>query len=149
MSEAIPNFCPNCGKNLQWLPGDRRCICTGCGHPVVAADGGPIRRFLRRLFGPRITGVPTGQTRIVRMSTESREFRVQDSATGEIKVYHRLEDMPPEVRERIEALRAAESPAASAARYTFRDSSGEERTYHSLEEMPLEVREMFERGRRP
>jgi hypothetical protein len=148
MSAEFPNFCPNCGKSLKWLPGETQCICAGCGQRIVPSGEGVARRFLRRPIRPRPAAAPPGRTRVVRIATESQEFRVQDSATGEVKVYNSIEEMPAEVRERIEALRVAASPAAEKTKYTFRDSSGVERTYHSLDEMPPDVRQMFERARR-
>jgi hypothetical protein len=146
LSAELPNFCPNCGKPVEWLPGETQCVCAGCGRRIVSGGEGVVRRFLRRLFQPRPRTGPSVRTRVVRMATESQEFRVQDSATGEMKVYHSMEEMPAEVRERIEALRVAGPSAAGTTKYTFRDSSGVERTYRSLEEMPPEVRKMFERA---
>ena len=145
MAAELPNYCPNCGKKMTWMAGDEGGICAGCGQENRMAGGGAVQRFFRWLFSPR-KPVRTGATRVVKTVTESQEFRVQDERTGQTKVYHGLEELPPEVRQRIEAFRGGD-PAHRATEYTVRDESGLERTYHSVEEMPPDVRAMFERAK--
>ena len=83
---------------------------------------------------------------------------------GQERVYSSMEDVPPEIRSKIEALakeaaqeKGSESSTTTTSRtgnsttstiihqkkvslYKFVDDSGVERTYHSLEEMPPEIR---------
>jgi uncharacterized protein YrzB (UPF0473 family) len=95
-------------------------------------------------------------------------FKIKD-ALGQERVYHSLEELPPEVRERLAKLMpglggkvnhlAAElvdepkpSPDLAVQEktevYKIKDKSGQERVYHSLEELPPEYREMFKRFRK-
>jgi hypothetical protein len=72
-------------------------------------------------------------------------IRVADRATGEERVYDSLDDLPPEIRERIEALRAGGAAGGAQKTFTFKDESGQERVYHSVEEMPPDIRAIYER----
>ncbi|MFH0793425.1 MAG: hypothetical protein V2A74_05270 [bacterium] len=78
------------------------------------------------------------------------KFVVVDEATGKPQVYTRIEDVPPDVREKIEKARQAakdstgSSQDTSTRSFTYRDATGCEHTYHSLDEMPPEVRQIFE-----
>jgi len=62
------------------------------------------------------------------------------------QVYHSMDELPPDVRARVEELRDAGGIGTSQT-ITFRDSSGNEQTYHSPDEMPPEIREIYEKAR--
>jgi len=77
----------------------------------------------------------------------------QEQIRGRKTVSLTLDDLPPDIREKISAglQSGSGSPVETAASYTFRDSSGQEHTYHSIEEMPPDIRALFAqaRGRLP
>ena len=99
-------------------------------------------------------------------------FTTLDRATGKRKVYHSLEELPPEIRAQLEALPANSEvkklldlaaafhqvkdrmhdggagidPSRPVEPFSFvsRDQAGQERIYHSLQEMPPSVRAMYQ-----
>ncbi len=78
--------------------------------------------------------------------THNTGFNYHDMRSGQDKVYHSMDEVPQELRDKIEQARAA-GKVVTRQKFVFRDASGQERTYHSLEEMPLEVRAIFEKAR--
>lgn len=59
--------------------------------------------------------------------------------------YSSLEEMPPELRARFEAMRR--QMAGASEQYYYQDDSGQTHIYANPEEMPPELREIFERIR--
>ncbi len=135
--------------------------CSQCGlHIPEGAQTCPscraaVRRpgFLERLFGRRTAAPPPPAPRQVIQRTEIKEEQFQIvNAAGQPQVYHSLDEVPPELRPKIEeALRAAASGAAPGrkVRISVKDASGQERTYDSVEDMPPELRAAYERARQP
>lgn len=66
------------------------------------------------------------------------------------RVYHSLEEMPPELRARAEQMMRQGQTSASTTRQRFviRDAQGNERIYNSIEELPPDLRARFEQARR-
>ena len=61
------------------------------------------------------------------------------------RTYHSLEEMPPELRQRVEGMMAQGAGVHREQRFICRGNDGIEREYASLDEMPPEVRAFFER----
>ena len=139
-------MCQQCGAEIP----EGQNVCPGCYAPV--RKPGLLSRLLGSLFKPRRTGPPLygsgggpAERRVVR---RVQKIRIKDGATGEERVYDSLDDLPPEIRERIEAMRADGGPGRAQRTFTFRGADGQERTYHSVEEMPPDVRAVYERLRK-
>jgi hypothetical protein len=85
--------------------------------------------------------------------TGRRSNIAQHVATSkESHTYDSLDEMPPEIRARAEAM-LAERGASGASSFTSQtititDASGQTRTYHSPEEMPPDVRARYEEARK-
>ncbi|MBN1341221.1 MAG: zinc ribbon domain-containing protein [Phycisphaerae bacterium] len=139
-------YCRKCGAEIP----EAQNTCPGCYAPVPRP--GLLSRLKDWLFSKlpdedNGSGARRGRftTTVVR---EVQNIRVADPRTGEERVYHSLDDVPPEIRERIEALRADASATGASQTFTFQDASGQTRTYHSVDEMPPDVREIYERIRK-
>jgi hypothetical protein len=65
--------------------------------------------------------------------------------------YRSLDEMPPEMRKKVQRMMKqgipSEGIAQESVRITIRDADGNERTYTSLDEMPPDVRESYEKVR--
>lgn len=127
--------CPHCGAEVPkgWE------TCRQCLKAL------PKRSFLARLFGwfgglPAVTTHTVTQTQVTR--SEYIEVVGED---GQRKVYHSLEEVPPEIRAKIEAARASSQPTQITNQITIRDESGQERTFQSIDEMPQHMRAIYER----
>jgi|SRR5882724_7520866 len=71
-------------------------------------------------------------------------FQVRDPQTGQLTTYSSLDEMPADIRARIEQARAgAGSPPLTI---TAIDASGRTRTYDSIEDMPADLRAIYERA---
>lgn len=77
----------------------------------------------------------TGVTMKVR-----ERFQVRDPQTGQLTTYGSLDEMPADIRTRIEQARAGATGESRPLRITATDASGRTRTYDSVEEMPADVR---------
>ncbi len=132
--------CDHCGSRI---PEDAE-SCPYCRAPV--REPGLLERLFRWLGAPR----KASPARVIR-KTEIREQRFETvDAAGQRHVYRSLDEVPPDLRPRIEeALRAAEQDAApgGSIRITVKDSSGRQQTYNSVEEMPPDIRAIYERIR--
>jgi len=140
-------FCQQCGTEIP----TGQNVCAKCYTEF--RKPGLLGRLFGWLIGPPRTwpapgGRPGGTMRSTVSQTTTR-IEMTDPATGEKRVYNSLEEAPPEIRERIEAMRAGAGDARTRQTFTIRDSSGQERTYHSVDEMPPDVRAIYEqiRGR--
>ena len=132
--------CGHCGSRIP----DEAQSCPYC-RAKVGEPG-----LLERLFGWLAAPRKPSAARVIR-KTEIREqrFEIVD-ATGQRQVYHSLDEVPPELRPKIEeAMRAREQDAApgGSVKITVKDSSGREQTYNSVEEMPPDVRAIYEQVR--
>jgi len=139
----MANYCPHCGMNVKGAP---EVVCPSCGRPLDAGGGGWLSRLLQRLFrtsGP-MGPTPNGSAAVI---VRSQEFRIHDPETGQVKVYHSLDELPPEIRRDVEASLGADATSGASTAYTYRDSSGTEQTYRSLDEMPAELRAQIGRSR--
>lgn len=117
------------------------------GTALLVAD--IVRRMLNR--GISIP-LPVRRTNI----TRTLRVEYKDPITGERRIAHSEEELPPEVRSRLESARAQAAAEGIQTKrrqtFTFTDASGRQRTYHSLDEMPPELRrrvehEMHTRGK--
>lgn len=73
------------------------------------------------------------------------KFETLDPATGEKRVYHSLDEMPPEQRERFAKIQAElpEHPVPGA-HITVRDADGTVHAYQSMDEVPPQLRKLLE-----
>ncbi len=144
-------YCSKCGTEIP----TGQNTCPGCYAPVhkTGGWGGWLGSLLRKLFpvhvrlesgGPGLDGMRV-ETKVIR-KTEGVELT--DGTTGETQVYHSLDEVPPEIRARIEALRASGEGVQGQQTITFKNASGREQTYHSVDEMPPDVRAIYERIRK-
>lgn len=138
--------CWKCGAEIP----EGQNVCPRCYAPV--RKPGLLSRLLGSLFqGSARERAPAGG-HIERFDSNVlrrvQRIRVADPITGEERVYQSLDEVPPEIRARIEALRSGEGQVQARQTFTFRDESGNERTYHSVEEMPPDVRAIYGRIRR-
>lgn len=138
--------------------------CPACGNVVAVTDQfcskcyAPLEppTFWRRLGSWFRSALKPGPHVLISKKNES--FKII-SRQGEKKVYHSLEEVPPEFRAELEKLQAevksglkVESTSKFIVRneiqeFRFKDASGEERVYHSLDEMPPEQRALIEKMR--
>lgn len=75
---------------------------------------------------------------------------IEDPATGETRRYTNIDDLPPEMRQQVEAALAGagsgDVEVIERREYRFDDGTGE-KVYESLDAMPPHVRALFERAR--
>jgi hypothetical protein len=135
--------------------------CPECGNVVAVTDQfcskcySRLERptFWRRLGSWFRSALKPGPHTLFLKRNESFKIISQE---GERKVYHSLDEVPPEYREDLKKLQAeaAKSPQGvstsrivvhkKVAEIKFQDASGKEEVYHSLEEMPPEWRALVE-----
>lgn len=136
-------YCQKCGAEIP----TGQNVCRKCYAPV--RRGGWLGRLLGGLFGGRSSGSLPGPPGTGRMQANvvrrTEHIQLTDATTGEKRVYHSLDEVPPEIRERIEELRAEGGGGQTQQTITFRDATGGEQTYHSVDEMPPDVRAIYER----
>lgn len=108
--------------------------CRRCGLPRrPEGESPPIADDLAEAGG--------GSTHVL---GERYEVSEETTSSGRVPL-DSTDDLPPEIRERIEAIRAELPPgAASGTFYHVTDSAGQDQTYQSLDEMPPDVRASFE-----
>ncbi len=128
--------CPKCGNPLE----ENEEFCRKC-YEIV-----PHRSWWERLLlslANRWRGAG-GAPSANKMFTLKQTFKTSE------KVYHSLDEMPPELRAMVEKAKAEalQSGKSVDQTFTYKDSSGITKTYHSLDEMPPEVRVMFDRIQR-
>ena len=130
-------YCSNCAAEIP----DGHTSCLQCFTPL-RKHRALLARFLAWLFhspfGPRLT-LPQS-TLVHRLE----HIEITNPATGDRQVFHSLDDLPPDVRANLDALRATAQPAVIHHTLTFRDPSGVEHTYDSPDQLPPEVRAVYE-----
>jgi len=77
--------------------------------------------------------------------TEIKRTEFVTEENGQRRVYHSLEEVPPEMRARIEEFQARAAAGQDKQTFTVTDASGKKRTYHSLDEVPPELRAVIEK----
>jgi hypothetical protein len=113
------------------------------GSPVLIEDG----------FEPRVMDKPPdimpGATQI---TERSGNITRHVSTSTSSKTYHSLDEMPPDMRARVEAMMAqgrnSDVESFVSEQITITDEHGNTRTYKSVEEMPPDVRARYEEARR-
>ena len=143
----MANFCANCGSRLV----SDAPTCPGCGHNVRADRRPGLLARLGALFLGSARSAVRRRTTTSTAVHHSQQIHVTDDQTGEQHVYDCLDDVPPEIRQRIERMMADRKEetfgSGATSQYTFRDADGREQTYSSLDEMPPHVRELFQKHR--
>jgi len=112
---------------------------------------GFLSLLLKKKKPSRIQGVPRFLTKDIPGADvrieKHQEIHIQDPDTGEERVYHSLDDVPPEYREKLEQCRSSigEGDISRNSRQTFilKGLDGKRHEYESLEEMPPEIRRFF------
>jgi hypothetical protein len=83
-------------------------------------------------------------TKVIEIRNE--RFQVQDPQTGKTTTYGSLDEVPPDIRAKIEHARASAGPVAPHhTKIVIKDASGTTRTYDSVEQMPADIRAIYER----
>src|SRR2546425_12682068 len=118
---------------------------------VLAALWALLSRRDERPATAAIPGMPSTRTRgVITKVTEIRteSIQVQDPHTGQVTTYGSLDEMPPDIRAKIEQARASAGPmvGASHTKIVFKDASGTTHTYDSPEQMPPDIRVIYERA---
>lgn len=129
--------CSNCGAAIpEGQPTCVQCLMPAHQRPPLLSR---LRSWLfRRALTPQMT-LPTA-TLVHRVE----HIEVTDSATGKRQVFNSLDAVPPDIRAKIDALRATTQPAVIHQTLTFRDPSGVAHTCDSLDELPPDVRAIYE-----
>ena|SRR5437870_262133 len=122
--------CPHCGSELL---SDQE-ICPTCFQRVKRPG------FWARLFGSQ--SQPSA-SRVIKVM-EFKKTEIVTEKNGERRVYHSLDEVPPEMRAKIEEFLTRETQGQASQTIKVRDLSGREQTYHSLEELPPEMRALIQ-----
>src|SRR5215469_6192208 len=106
----MPIRCPKCGAEVE----DTWPVCRKCFEPVKRP--GILSRLFRALrsrfnitVSTSTTGVPGFTTHSLTFHT-NQSFKIRDAATGEMREYHSLDEVPEPYREQ---LRLAQQAALS------------------------------------
>jgi len=140
----VATTCRSCGAMLpEGVP-----QCPSC-RTLVKPQG-----FLQRLFGRFNVSLQVGISATPAVNagspvsfkkTVSQTYRIRDAATGEVKEYRSLEEVPAAYREKIrQAMEKGSVVTKSAISLTGPD--GVARTYQSLDEVPADMRALIERA---
>ena len=146
-------YCSTCGADMV----EGQDCCPACSAPVAKPG------FLRRMAGALFTWLTDVRTSTVQVRRVER-IEITDPRTGKQRVFHSLEDLPPEVRAQVEASRGQGhlieeresitdaqgvklemTRTPSGVKFLYRDASGKEQTYLLPKDMPPEVRAIYER----
>jgi len=122
-------YCIRCGSPIP----EGRDACPSCATPVRRAGWWArlLSAFIRR------TDIPSTVT--------VKKLEIVTEQDGERKVFHSLDEAPPEIRAKVQEVLAHPETGNTIV---VQDKSGQERTYRSLEDMPPEMRVVIERMRR-
>jgi hypothetical protein len=121
-------LCPECGSQVA----DGQECCPECRFQI--RKPGLLGR-LRDFFGGSST-----KTFITSRTLENVTF--VDTATGERQVFNSFDEVPSEIRTKIQEAQAQGGITSQKSSVVFVGADGQE--YHSLEEMPPDVRAMYE-----
>ena len=127
-----------CSKCSADIP-DAQDYCSQCFTAVERPSW--WTRLWRSLFED-----PSPRVQVSFTSCQRIEF--VDPTTGQHRVVHSLDQVPPEIRAHFEELQRQALQGNCKGSFHVRDLSGIEHTYNSLDEMPPEVRNLFEEVRR-
>ncbi len=133
--------CSKCGAQIP-KAADR---CPSCYYQV------PRGSFLQRILRGLGFGVPAGPRTLVKTHTteiRTERIEVQDPQTGQVRVYGSLDEVPADIRAKIEQARSTAEQSGTHTKITVKDASGNTRTYDSVDEMPTEIRQIYERIQR-
>jgi zinc-ribbon domain len=121
-------LCPECGSQVA----DGQKSCPEC-HFQIPKPG--LLRRLRDFFGgSRIKTFTTSRM------LENLIF--VDRTTGKRQVFNSLDEVPAEIRAKIQEAQAKGGIISRKSSVVFMGSDGQE--YHSLDEMPPQIRAMYE-----
>jgi hypothetical protein len=67
-----------------------------------------------------------------------------DATTGERHVFNSFEEVPPDIRAKIQEAQAHSKTIFQESSVVFQGTDGQEHRYHSVEEMPPDIRAMYE-----
>jgi hypothetical protein len=98
-------------------------------------------RFFFKSDPPRWT-ISTGKT--ITLTKKVERVVYVDPATGQRQVFNSLDEVPADIRAKIEEARRQGTVTSEQALFRFRGADGQEHTYRSLEEMPPDVRAFYE-----
>ena len=132
--------CAKCGAHIP--DGSPRCL--SCLAPV--ARDGLLQRLFRAL-APRAPAPPRIPARTFTTEIRTERINVRD-AQGQVRTYNSIDEVPADIREKIEQARLDAERGGGGTKITVTDASGATRTYASVAEMPADVREMYERVQR-
>jgi hypothetical protein len=134
--------CPKCGAEIA----RGSTLCRFCLEPVKRE--GFLRWLLRALGGVSVKVVKTSMPTGIKMNvTVSEKIKIRDSATGELREYHSLEEVPMEYREKIRQAREAAIHGKGGSMISVTNAAGQVQTYHSPDEMPPDVRAIYDKAR--
>jgi hypothetical protein len=133
--------CAKCGAALEkdWP------VCRSCFEPVKRE--GFLTRLARFFSGG---GASSTGSRVL-YTTRQETFKIRDAATGELREYHSIDEVPEEFREQLRKAREqaqTDGTTLTSQSITVTDASGKVHTYHSIEELPPELRELYQKALR-
>lgn len=135
--------CPHCQATVP----DGTTLCQRCRtHLPRKGFWGRLLRRLGSRGGPGAGG--SGACTITRTTQVVKtRIKVQDPKIGEVHEYDSLDALPPELRQRIQALQqqalAGGTGTATSTRITVKDQQGNTRTFNSPDEMPPDLRGLY------
>lgn len=138
----MARFCQKCGAEIP----DGSPVCRSCFEPIPRE--GLLKRLLGFLSGGRVTVIRTSSPPATRVNINiSEKITLRDSATGQMRDYHSLEEIPEEFREQIRKAREAAMTGQGGNAITVTDTDGKTQTYHSIDELPPDIRALYEKAR--
>lgn len=138
--------CQNCGAPLP----EGLVQCPSC--LAFVKRQGLLQRLLAgfkvSLQGraPTVSGAGAGSS--VKIKTTVRQtYKIRDAATGEIKEYRSLDEVPAQYRETLrQALGKVDTVKSGSI--TFTGPDGVAHTYRSMDEVPADIRSLIERAKK-
>ena len=95
-----------------------------------------------------------GSMLVTNRTTETwTRIQVKDGRSGETRTYSSLDDVPAEMRQKIQQAQGTgtstkitvNTSGVTTTKITVRDSSGVTRTYESIDQLPPDIRALYER----
>ena len=155
------------------LPELWRGLARGSGTLSGVSRVGEAARFFQRLFGGFKISLTVNASPGRAMEPgvhfktnvqRSQGFQIRDTATGETKIYHSLEEVPEKYREQINRALAdghvdhhekigvvrmvEEGLSKRSEKITFVGSDGMQHSYNSMDEVPPDIRKLIEDAER-